>query len=66
MEKIEILGVENAFKVASLLLHSGYSIHIPYMPELDKENKEDVYVIIECSFTKYDEPQFILQKEEDF
>lgn len=67
MMRLEILGESNLFKTASALLESGYSIHIPYMPEHENQEKEERYYILECSFVKYEAPKFILEPvEEDF
>lgn len=62
--RLEIKGKENVIKIALIMLASGYSIHIPYQ-EIKQDFEEDngEYYVIEYSFTKYEEPSFILNEE---
>ena len=62
VNRLEIKGKQNAFEVISQLLNSGYSVHMPYMGH-DTEDDEKNYFIIEYSFTKYDEPRFVLEED---
>lgn len=61
--QIEIKGKNNALKVVSLLLDSGYSVHMPFMNHDEPEKVNENYYIIEYSFCKYGEPDFVIEKE---
>jgi hypothetical protein len=61
--RLEIKGKKKLFEVASVLLDSGYSIHIPYLSENDCKTEDEAYYVLEYSLTKYEAPRFILEEE---
>ncbi len=63
MNRLEIIGKQNAFEVISQLLNSGYSVHMPYMSH-DTEDDENNYFIIEYSFVKYGDEPFTIVEED--